>query len=281
MTARSPWRNRVHDVVFEADTPAGRAFDVAVLAIILASVLAVLLDSVAVIHARYGTWLYAAEWGFTALFTVEYLLRLATVDRPWRYVRSFYGVVDLLAVVPTYLSLLLPGTQALLVVRALRLLRVFRVLKLVRYFNESRVLAGAMRAAAPKIAVFLYVELTLVVIIGAAVYLVEGPENGFTSIPKAMYWCIVTITTVGYGDMVPATVLGKSLATVTMLLGYGIIAVPTGIVSVEMARAVTRADITTQSCHACAREGHDADASHCKYCGAELNPPGVADMPGT
>lgn len=267
------WRATAYRIIFEADTPAGRAFDVALLITIVASVAAVLLDSVPAIHTAWGPWLYRAEWVFTVLFTLEYVLRLATVERPGRYARSFFGVVDLLAVLPTYISLLLPGSQALLVVRGLRLLRVFRVLKLVRYFNESRVLLEAVRAALPKITVFLYVELTLVVIIAALVYLIEGPDNGFTSIPQSMYWTIVTLTTVGYGDMVPQTAVGKSLASLTMLLGYGIIAVPTGIVTVEIGRARSPRDITTRTCHVCAREGHDPDAAYCKFCAAPLPPP--------
>lgn len=266
------WRERAYHVIFEADTPAGRAFDLSLMVIIVASVLAVLLDSVPAVHGRWAAWLYRAEWAFTLLFTAEYLLRLAVVDRPLRYARSFFGVVDLLALAPTYISLLLPGAQALLVVRALRLLRVFRVLKLVRYFNEARVMLGALRASLPKILVFLYTELTLVVIIAALMYVIEGPARGFDSIPQSMYWAVVTLTTVGYGDMVPHTPVGKMLASVTMLLGYGIIAVPTGIVTVEMTRAITRRDITTRVCQSCAREGHDLDAAWCKYCGARLDP---------
>jgi voltage-gated potassium channel len=264
------WREAAHHVIFEADTPAGRVFDLALMAVILASVAAVMLDSVPAIHAAWGPWLYAAEWVFTALFTVEYALRLATVARPLRYARSFFGIVDLLAVLPTYLSVLLPGTQALLVVRALRLLRVFRVLKLVRYFNEARVLLAAVRAALPKILVFLYTELALIVIIAALVYLIEGPENGFTSIPKAMYWTVVTLTTVGYGDMVPHTATGKVLASITMLLGYGIIAVPTGIVTVEMGRARRRRETPARACPACERGGHARDAAFCRFCGTML-----------
>lgn len=267
---KAGWRERLYIIIFEADTPAGKAFDVALLWSILISVVLVMLDSVASMRARFGPAMYAAEWGFTLLFTVEYLLRLATVRDPLRYARSFFGVVDLLAIIPTYLSLLVPGAQALLVVRALRLLRVFRVLKLTRYLTEARLLYLAMFASARKVAVFLYTVLTLVVIVGTLIYLVEGGSPGFESIPHCVYWAIVTVTTVGYGDVVPLTPIGKALASVSMILGYGIIAVPTGIVTVEMARAFRTSDLSTRACHDCGRGGHDLDARHCKHCGAGL-----------
>jgi voltage-gated potassium channel len=263
------WRARVHEVIFEADTRAGRAFDVLLLWCIVASVLAVLLESVAEIREDYATILRVAEWTFTILFTVEYILRLMTVGRPLRYAISFYGIVDLLAIVPTYLSMLLPGAQTLLVIRALRLLRVFRILKLGRFVEEARVLGRALRASRPKITVFLGTVLTLVLILGTLMYLIEGEEHGFDSIPRGIYWAIVTLTTVGYGDITPSTVLGRMLASVVMILGYAIIAVPTGIVSVELARATDHA-VSTQACEQCSAEGHDTDAKHCKYCGARL-----------
>jgi voltage-gated potassium channel len=228
-----------------------------------------MLESVASVRAVAGPWLVALEWFFTVLFTAEYILRLASVTRPMAYVRSFYGVVDLLATLPTYLSLLIPGAQGLLVIRILRLLRIFRVFKLVTYLNESRMLMAALRASGRKISIFLFAIMTLVVILGAAMYVVEGPEHGYTSIPTSIYWSIVTLTTVGYGDIVPGTVLGKAIATVMMLLGYGIIAVPTGIVTSEMAR-IGRGNVTTQACHHCGAEGHQHDAVHCRRCGETL-----------
>jgi voltage-gated potassium channel len=236
---------------------------------ILASVLAVLLESVPSIRARYAWPLRAAEWTFTLLFTVEYVLRLISVGRPLRYAVSFFGVVDLLAIVPTYLSVILPGAQTLLVIRALRLLRVFRVLKLARFVDEARVLGRALRASRHKITVFLGTVLTIVLIVGTLMYLIEGEANGFDSIPRSIYWAIVTLTTVGYGDIAPTTVLGQLLASVVMILGYSIIAVPTGIFTVELSKASPR-PISTQACTQCSAEGHDPDARHCKFCGARL-----------
>lgn len=274
----SAWRHTLHEVIFEADTPAGKAFDVVLLVFIGLSVLAVMLESVAEIEARYGTWLRRAEWTFTILFTVEYVLRLASVERAAAYAFSFYGIVDVLAIIPTYLSIIFAGSQSLIVVRALRLLRAFRVLKLAQYVSEARMLRRALIASARKITVFLGAVLTLVLVVGAVMYLIEGEESGFTSIPQTIYWTIVTMTTVGYGDVVPQTVWGKALASAVMITGYGIIAVPTGIVSVELA-TVHRSAVSTQVCRRCAREGHDADARHCKYCGAPLDalatPPGA------
>lgn len=264
-------RSRLHEIIFEADTPAGKLFDIVLIATILASIVAVMLESVTVVREQYGDALRIAEWVFTALFTLEYALRIFTVNSRRRYVVSFYGLVDLAATLPTYVSVLLPGSQALLVIRALRLLRIFRVLKLGRYVGEAQLLSRALRASRPKIIVFLFTVLTLVLIVGTLMYLIEGSESGFTSIPTSIYWAVVTMTTVGYGDITPRTVPGQILATVVMIIGYGIIAVPTGIVSVEIARA-TQHHVSTQACPACSREGHDVDAVHCKYCGARLNP---------
>ncbi len=269
---RAPWRRRLHEVIFEADTPAGKAFDVALLVAIVLSVTAVCLESVAAIRAAWGPELRVAEWVFTILFSIEYLLRLLCVGRPAAYARSFYGVVDLLAVVPTYLSLAIAGTQSLLVIRALRLLRVFRVFKLAHLLTEAATLRAALRASIPKITVFLGTVLTAVLIVGAAMYLIEGEQSGFTSIPRAVYWAIVTMTTVGYGDIAPQTVPGQTLAAALMVLGYAIIAVPTGIVTVEISRA-RRGVPTTQACPQCGGEGHDADAVFCKYCGSGIHPP--------
>lgn len=266
----APWRERLHSIVFEADTPAGRAFDVALVIAILTTVLCVMLETVPDLPPALHEGLLAAEWLFTALFSLEYLVRLICVRHPLRYARSFFGLVDLLAVLPTYLSLLFPGSQSLLVIRSLRLLRIFRVLKLARYLSEASALRAALVASRAKIVVFLTVVLVTVTIVGAAMFLVEGPEHGFTSIPVAMYWAIVTMTTVGYGDVSPETALGRGLASLLMVLGYALIIVPTGIVSAEMSQRALLARVSTQACRACSREGHDVDAKHCKWCGAAL-----------
>jgi voltage-gated potassium channel len=258
----------LHEVIFEADTPAGRAFDIVLIGSILLSVLAVMLDSITPVREAYGEWLIAAEWFFTVIFTVEYVLRLLCIGSPVKYATSFFGVIDLLSILPTYLSVLLPGSRYLVVVRVLRVLRIFRILKLAPYVSESDVLVRSLLASRRKIMIFLYTVLTLVVTIGAAMYVIEGAENGFTSIPTGIYWAIVTLTTVGYGDISPATVPGQILASIVMILGYGIIAVPTGIVTSEMTRIKTQ--VTTQACRECSREGHDPDALFCKYCGMKL-----------
>jgi len=263
------WRDRLHEIIFEADTPAGKLFDVALMVLIALSVVVVLLESVADVSARYGPELRAVEWTITILFTIEYLLRILSVRRPVKYILSFYGIIDLLAILPTYLSVIVSGTQSLLVIRALRLLRVFRVLKIAQFIVEARTLQSALRASARKVLIFIGVVLTLVLIVGAVMYLIEGADAGFTSIPQSMYWAIVTMTTVGYGDIAPVTLPGKLLASVLMVMGYGIIAVPTGIVTVEMAGAFRR-PVSTQACPACSGEGHDTDATHCKHCGEAL-----------
>lgn len=265
----SAWRARMHEIIFEADTPAGKAFDVLLILAILLSVLVVMLESVEPVHQQYGELLLMLEWMFTILFTAEYLLRLLTVRRPLLYARSFFGIVDLLATIPTWISLVLPGAHVLLVIRLLRLLRIFRVLKLTAYLGEAHVIARALRASRRKIFVFLFTVVTLAMIIGTMLYVIEGSKGGFTSIPTGVYWAIVTLTTVGYGDISPVTPLGKTLASILMILGYGIIAVPTGIVTVEMDR-VNRKPISTQSCPNCSAEGHDHDAIHCKTCGSML-----------
>lgn len=271
MSDRGAWRERVHEIIFETDTPAGKTFDVVLLVLIVLSVIAVVLESVQGLAAVYGPVLRALEWGFTGLFTIEYVLRLATSGRPARYAFSAFGIIDLLAIVPTYLSLFFAGSQSLLVIRALRLLRVFRVLKLVRFVGEASALGSAMRASARKIFVFLFFVLTMVVVIGAVMYLVEGRQSGFTSIPISIYWTIVTMTTVGYGDLAPQTVLGRVIASVVMILGYGIIAVPTGIVTVEMAQGSRAKSLAAiRVCRSCGVDGHDDDAVHCKACGAPL-----------
>lgn len=268
--APAAWRTRLHEIVFEADTPAGRAFDVALVVVILAAILCAILETVPTLSERVHDGLLVAEWLFTALFTVEYGLRILCVGRPLRYVFSFYGIVDLLAILPTYLSLLMPGAQSMLVIRSLRLLRIFRVLKLARFLSEATALRSAIVASRAKITVFLTAVLAVVTIVGATMYLVEGPENGFTSIPLAMYWAIVTMTTVGYGDISPQTPLGQGLAALLMIVGYSMIIVPTGILSAEMAQRAAQAPVSTQACPECSREGHDVAAKHCKWCGAAL-----------
>ena len=262
-------RARLHSIIFEAETPEGRLFDVLLLVAILSSVVVVLLDSVASVRARVGPELRALEWGFTILFTIEYLLRLASVRDPLRYARSLFGLIDLVAILPTYLSVLLPGAQSLLVVRLLRLLRVFRVLKLAEYLRESRTLLQALRASRRKIFVFLLTVVTIVVIVGSLMYVIEGEAHGFTSIPLSIYWAVVTLTTVGYGDLAPATTLGRALSILLMLTGYGIIAVPTGIVTVELTRASAQ-PVSTQACPGCGLAAHEHDARYCRRCGTKL-----------
>jgi voltage-gated potassium channel len=265
------YRRALYRVVFESDTRAGRAFDLLLIWLIILSVVAVTVDSVATVRAKYGPVLLAAEWAFTGLFTVEYVLRLYSVRRPLRYALSFYGVIDLLAILPTYLSLLIPGAQSLLVVRVLRVLRVFRILKLTEYLRESRVLSDALYASRRKIGVFLLAVLSLIVIIGSLMYLIEGEENGFTDIPTSIYWAVVTLTTVGYGDISPKTSLGRTVAGAVMILGYGIIAVPTGIVTAELTRA-GRVSPTPAVCPGCRAGGHEPDARYCRHCGTALGP---------
>ena len=264
------WRKRLHEIIFEADTAAGKAFDVLLMISILASVIAVMLDSVTPIRASLGVTLNRIEWFFTLLFTLEYILRLLCVKQPIRYAVSFYGVVDLLAIVPTYLSILIPGSHYLLVIRVLRILRIFRILKLVQYLAEARLLVEALKASGRKITVFLFTVITLVIILGSLMYVIEGEAHGFSSIPRSIYWTIVTLTTVGYGDISPQTAIGQLLASVVMILGYGIIAVPTGIVTVQLSDVYRKKKITTQACPSCSAEGHDPDAIFCKFCGAKL-----------
>ncbi len=262
-------KNKLHTVIFEADTPFGKLFDIALLIAILLSVGAVMLNSVIPINAKYGKMLYTIEWIFTILFTIEYILRLVSTGQPMKYAKSFFGVIDLVAFLPTYLSAFIPGSELFLVVRVLRVIRIFRVLKLLPYLIEAQLLMKALSASRRKIMVFLLIVLLIVIIMGSFMYVIEGEENGFTSIPRSIYWAIVTLTTVGYGDISPQTILGQILASIIMIFGYGIIAVPTGIVSVEIARK-SADKITTQVCMQCSAEGHDSDAKHCKFCGADL-----------
>ena len=270
-----PWRGQLYDIIFETDVNVGaRVFDIVLIITILASVLVVMLDSVESIEARHGFLLHVLEWVFTVLFTAEYAARLASVQSKRRYALSFFGIIDLLSIIPTYLSLILYDTRFLLIIRVLRVLRVFRVLKLVRFLGEARVLGRALAASRFRIIVFLITVVTLVVILGSFMYLIEGPAAGFTSIPVAVYWAVVTLTTVGFGDITPATAVGQFLAAMIMLLGYGLIAVPTGIVSVEMAHAAHAArgpaGFRDRVCSGCRSGGHDEDARFCKTCGGTV-----------
>lgn len=262
-------KERLYEIIFEADTREGKIFDVVLLFVILLSIALVMLESVSSIRYSYSKILKVMEWVITIIFTIEYILRLLIVKKPLRYIFSFYGIIDFLAVIPTYLSILIAGSQSLVVIRILRLLRVFRILKLTRYTQAGRNLLRAMWASREKISVFVFFVLTIVVIFGTVMYLVEGESNGFNSIPQSIYWAIVTLTTVGYGDISPATPLGQLLASVIMIMGYAIIAVPTGIVTAEMLRPSTLQN--TQVCPDCLFDRHDDDANFCKKCGAKLN----------
>jgi voltage-gated potassium channel len=268
-------KEKLHEIIFEADTPAGKAFDVALMVLIVLSVLVVLLESIKAQAAKYEQLFHALEWMFTICFTIEYLLRLYCVYKPKKYALSFFGIVDLLSIIPTYLSLLIAGTQYLAVIRALRLLRVFRIFKLVKFLNEGNIIVRALLKSRAKIAVFMLFILLLVTILGSVMYLAEADYNEqFDSIPRSIYWAIVTLTTVGYGDISPVTTIGQFLASFIMLLGYAVLAVPTGIVSAEIIRgdmAHLRISTNTQACRYCSKEGHDDDATNCKYCGEILN----------
>lgn len=271
---RSPTREKIHEIIFEADTPTGKLFDVILLILIAASVLIVMLESVDYINVKYRKVFFVLEWVFTVIFTLEYLLRLYSVYRPARYAGSFFGIVDLLAILPAYLSLfVVAGAQSLLVIRAFRLIRIFRIFKLGHFLNEGNTILRALRASQVKISVFLMFVTLLVIIIGSVMYLVEGGEgSAFSSIPRSIYWAIVTLTTVGYGDITPATEVGQFLSAVVMIMGYAIIAVPTGIVSAEMVWD-QRMEVSTQACRFCGAEGHASDALYCKKCGELLNEP--------
>lgn len=267
---KQDWRAKLHEIIFEADTPNGKLFDILLLIAIVLSVLAVMLESVSSISAKWGEELIIIEWAFTIIFTIEYLARMISVKRPMKYATSFFGVIDLLSILPTFASLFIAGSGSLMVIRVLRLLRIFRVLKLIAFLKEARVLADALRASRRKILVFLITVVSLVIILGTFMYIVEDAEAGFTSIPRSIYWAVVTLTTVGYGDIAPATAFGQFVASVIMILGYSILAVPTGIVGNELAKAENKRS-NTQACRSCSREGHDNDAIHCKYCGDKLN----------
>lgn len=263
-------REKLHEIIFEADTKEGKLFDVVVLCLIACSLLIVTLESVNDINAKYSDIFTVLEWIFTVLFSVEYVLRLIAVKKPMKYALSFFGVVDLISIFPTFIGFFFGGGHSLMVVRSFRLLRVFRVFKLVRFLGEAKQISNALKASRAKITVFIGFILTVVFILGTVMYLVESPESGFTSIPRSVYWAIVTLTTVGYGDIAPQSVLGQLIASVIMILGYGVIAVPTGIVTNELIADNKYNQVTTQSCPSCSMEGHDIDADFCKFCGAKL-----------
>ena len=269
----NPTKEKIHEVIFEADTPMGKAFDVILMIAIIASVLVVMLETVQDLQVNYRYIFVSLEWIFTIFFTIEYILRLYCVYRPLKYATSFYGMVDLLSILPTYLSLFFAGFHSLMVIRALRLMRIFRIFKLGHFMTEGAVIVEALKASRVKITVFLIFITLLVTIIGAMIYLIEGgePDSNFTSIPKSIYWAIVTLTTVGYGDIAPVTHLGQFLAAAVMILGYAVIAVPTGIVTNELFKGARRNTHNSQACRFCSREGHDDDAKFCKYCGEKLN----------
>jgi voltage-gated potassium channel len=270
-------KNKLHTIIYEADTPMGKLFDVVLLILILVSVILVMLESVTSIDTHYHDLLYFGEWVITIFFTIEYILRIITVKKASNYIFSFYGIIDLLSTIPLYLSFILAGSNALLAVRALRLLRVFRILKITRYMGEANKLNKALRDSKPKILVFLFAVLILSIIAGTIMYLVEGEQSGFVSIPTSVYWCIVTLTTVGFGDIAPVTPLGQFIAAIIMIMGYGIIAVPTGIVSAEYASKKTHTvddpeyiHVNTQSCQNCNENNHHDNAAFCHKCGTTL-----------
>lgn len=275
---KTNWKTKLHEIIYEADTPAGKLFDIVLLFVIIASIVLVMLESVKSINESYHDLLNILEWAITILFSVEYIARIVSVQKPIKYITSFYGVIDLLSTIPKYLSLIFAGTHALVALRALRLLRVFRILKLARYMGASNNLVSALKASRAKIAVFLFAVIIVSIILGTIMYLVEGEENGFTNIPKSVYWCIVTLTTVGFGDIAPSTPLGQFIASLVMILGYGIIAVPTGIVSAEYTSQKNQSKqdsgnslaINTQSCPNCSAENHKDNAEFCYKCGHKL-----------
>ena len=267
------FRQKIHEIIFEADTKNGKLFDIILLAAILLSIVGVMLESVYEIDRKYHELIIAFEWGFTILFTIEYFFRIYAVNRPFKYIFSFMGIVDLLAIIPTYLIFILPAAHSLSVIRAIRLIRIFRIFKLSRYLRGAHTMQIALRSSRPKIIVFLLSVILLVIILGTLMYVIESGArtNGFENIPNSIYWAIITLTTVGYGNIVPMTIFGKIVASFIMILGYGIIAVPTGIVTAEFSRK-RKEKVNTQVCPDCTAEGHEIEAKFCNKCGAELNP---------
>jgi voltage-gated potassium channel len=265
------WKSKLHEIIYEADTKEGKWFDIILILTILLSIILVMLESVESFDNKYHNFLNISEWIITILFTLEYFVRIISIKKPTSYIFSFYGIIDFLATIPKYLSLIFIGTHALVALRALRLLRVFRILKLARYLTASIKLISALKASKTKIIVFLFSVVVLTIILGTVMYLIEGPENGFTSIPHSMYWAIVTLTTVGYGDLAPHTPFGQFIASIVMILGYGIIAVPTGIVTSEITRAENTISTNTKHCSNCSAEQHLDNAEFCHQCGEKLN----------
>ncbi|MDB2571388.1 ion transporter [Polaribacter sp.] len=268
---KTTWKQRLHEIIYEADTKGGKLFDVILLIAIIASILLVMLESIESFDAKYHTFLDISEWVITLLFSLEYILRLISIKKPFKYIFSFYGIVDLLSTIPKYLSFIFVGSHHLAALRALRLLRVFRILKLTRYVGASNTLLVALRSSRAKIAVFLFFVVIVCIILGTIMYMIEGEENGFTSIPRSVYWAIVTLTTVGFGDIAPQTPLGQFIASIIMILGYGIIAIPTGIVSSEISKNTNKIDSNTQSCPSCLKDTHKDNAKFCDHCGSILN----------
>ncbi|WP_419191153.1 ion transporter [Saltatorellus ferox] len=264
-------RKWLYETIFEHDTRPGLHFDVALLIVIVLSIVVVMLETVQSFHAQYGDELRVTEWVLTWIFTLEYVTRLACHPKPAVYARSFFGLVDVLSIAPTFIAAIVPGAQALVVVRMLRLLRVFRVLKLAHFVRQADELTLALRASLPKIIVFMISVVILTTISGSVMYLIEGAEHGYDNIPKSVYWAIVTLTTVGYGDISPETPLGQFVSSLLMIMGYGVIAVPTGIVSAEIARSSPRERVSGQVCTGCGLEGHQSDAMFCKRCGTHLH----------
>ena len=265
------WRHRLHEIIYEADTKEGKLFDIVLLIAIIASIVFVMLESVKSFDEKLYEFLNIAEWIITILFSIEYILRIVAIKKPFRYIFSFYGIIDLRSTLPKYLSFVIVGSHNLAALRALRLLRVFRILKLTRYVGASNRLIIALRASKAKIAVFLFFVVIICIILGTIMYMVEGEENGFTSIPRSVYWAIVTLTTVGFGDIAPNTPLGQLIASVIMILGYSIIAIPTGIVGAEMSKMTNDEDTNTQACPNCLKDHHKENAIYCYNCGSVLN----------
>ncbi len=269
---KNSWKQRLHEIIYEADTKEGKIFDVVLLIAIIASIVLVMLESIESFDTKYHTFLNISEWIITILFSIEYIFRIISIKKPFKYIFSFYGIIDLLSTIPKYLSFILVGSHNLAALRALRLLRIFRILKLTRYIGASNKLLFALKASRAKIAVFLFFVVIVCIILGTIMYMIEGEENGFTSIPRSVYWAIVTLTTVGFGDIAPQTPFGQLIASVIMILGYSIIAIPTGIVSSEIVNANSITDTNTQSCPNCLREKHKEKAQFCYNCGSILNP---------
>jgi voltage-gated potassium channel len=265
------WKEKLHEIIYEADTKEGKIFDVILLIAILASILLVMLESVERFDIKYHELLNIGEWVITILFSIEYTLRVISIKKPFKYIFSFYGIIDFLSTIPMYLSLIFVGSQGLVALRALRLLRIFRILKLTRYIGASNKLMIALKSSSAKISVFLFFVLIICIILGTVMYMIEGAENGFTNIPKSIYWAIVTLTTVGFGDIAPQTPLGQLIASAIMILGYSIIAIPTGIVSSEMTKTDAKVDTNTQSCPTCLKDKHVERAIFCYHCGSTLN----------